>query len=163
MIKIISIAALILFASCSTQKKALRKVIKADVKYPTVVSGYCGTKYAPKATKGEPVVQIVKGEDRIDTFTHYDTLVNIVYKTIFKTRIDTVRVSVTDTVLNTALVDKMAYELDEMAVGLSEQNVEIAEQETAKKIWRNMFIGLATILALIFGIKFVIPKVLNRL
>lgn len=51
----------------------------------------------------------------------------------------------------------------DMAVELSEMNVEIAEQETAKKIWRNLFIGLATILALIFGIKFVIPKVLNRI
>ena len=49
----------------------------------------------------------------------------------------------------------------DMAVEISELRVEIAEQETAKKIWRNLFIGLATILALIFGVKFVIPKVLK--
>lgn len=51
----------------------------------------------------------------------------------------------------------------DMAVELSEKNVEIAKEKTAKRIWRNLFIALSTLFAVIIGVKFIIPKVLNRL
>ena len=152
-----------LFASCSTQKKALRQVIKADVKHPTVVSGYCGTKYPPKFGKGETITKMVQGDIVYDTVAIHDTITNTITKYVFKTRVDTFYSKTIDTVENTAMIDRLASEIDNIEADYNDIKVELSGVKSSRNIWRNLFIGLATILALIFGIKFVIPKVLNRI
>lgn len=150
-------------SSCTSQKKALRQVIKADVNYPTVVSGYCATKYPPKFSKGETITKIVQGETQIDTMVLFDTISRETVKYLTKFRVDTFHSHTTDTVENTALAEKLAAEIDGLWKEYNDTKVELKGENSEKKIWRNLFVGLATLIALVIGVKFVIPKVLNKL
>lgn len=153
----------LLTMGCKSQKRAMRQVIKADVNYPTVVSGYCATKYPPKFGKGETITKIVQGETQIDTMVLFDTISRETVKYLTKFRVDTFHSHTRDTVENTALAEKLAAEIDGLWKDYNDNKVEMQGVKSSRNIWRNLFIGLAAFLALVIGVKFVIPKVLNKL
>lgn len=170
--KIFSILGVITFfflaslsTSCYTQRKAERQVIKADVTYPSLVSGYCGKKYAPKTSTGNTEIQYLEGETITDTLILTDTIENTitVVKTLVKNRVDTFYSTRVDTVENTARISELQAIENTMSVDLSESNVKIAELKAERNIWRNICLGLFALIAIVFGVKFVIPKVLNKL
>lgn len=170
--KIISILGVITFfflaslsTSCYTQRKAERQVIKADVTYPALVSGYCGKKYAPKTSTGNTEIQYLEGETITDTIVLTDTIENTikVVKTLVKNRVDTLYSKRVDTVENTARISELQAIENAMSVDLSESNVKIALLKKSRSNWMWISISLMVIIASWFGVKFVIPEVLNKL
>lgn len=169
MIRVINFFAIVAFfflaslsTSCYTQRKAQKEIIKADVTYPTVVSGYCGKKYPPKTSKGVPITTIIQGETVTDTLIVTDTVTNVITKYLTKYRTDTFRVNTTDTVENTAKISELQAIVDEMSVELSEANVKIAVLKQGKSNWMWIAISLMAVIASWFGIKYVIPIALKK-
>ena len=149
---------LILLSSCYSHKKALRQVIKADVSYPDVVSGYCGSKFPPKVSTNT-ITKTIQGKDNTDTFTVYDTLIDLQTKYINHYRVDTVIVHQTDTVVNSAEVEHWKAMYANKTKELSEEK-EISDKKSGKLTiltWLLSIIGgVAAIIALI---KFGLPKI----
>lgn len=158
---IIAFVLTLLTMGCKSQKRAMRQVIKADVNYPTVVSGYCATKYPPKFGKGETITKVIEGETKIDTLVLFDTVTKTALKYLTKIRVDTFHSHTTDTVENTALAEKLAAEIDGLWKDYNDNKVEMQGVKSSRNIWRNLFIGLAALVLLVIGVKFVIPKVLS--
>jgi len=151
-----------LSTSCYTQRKAQSQVIKADVTYPTIVSGYCAAKFPPK-TSTNTITKFVQGETTIDTLIVNDTITNSITKYLTKYRIDTLKVHTIDTIENTAKISQLQAIEDKMSIDLSEANVKIAVLKESKSNWMWLAITLGAIIGAWFGIKYVIPKVLSRI
>ena len=148
----------ILISSCYSHKRALKNVIKADVTYPDVVSGYCGAKFPPKVSTST-ITKTIQGKDKTDTFTVYDTLIDLQTKYINHYRIDSIIVQQVDTFVNNAEVKHWQAMYDGKVKEL------IAEKESSDKksgkltifTWMTAIIGgVAAIMALM---KFGLPKI----
>jgi len=111
-------------------------------------------------------------ETKVDTFTRYDTLVenDTVYiikyvdRIVNKVTTNTKEVRVEDGrrvgLLENELAIASQKEAD-MAVELSEMNAKVASEKSAKNVYKWLLIWILVAIAAIFGVKFVIPKILR--
>jgi len=177
MIKIISLAALILFASCSKPHYGCTKrEQRKSAKHFRKSVNWCVNEAMQQSLSHFPFKEsdstFSKVETVIDTFTHYDTLVknDTVYitkhvdKVVNKVTTNTKEVRVEDgrrlgilqgelDIANKKIADKDKE--------ISELNVKVAKEKSAKQVYKWILIALFAVSASIAGVKYVIPKVLK--
>lgn len=157
MTKIFSILGVITFfflaslsTSCYTQRKAERQVIKADVTYPSLVSGYCGKKYAPKTSTGNTEIQYLEGETITDTLILTDTIENTitVVKTLVKNRVDTFYSKRVDTVENTARISELQALNEGLKEKLNKAEIKAGKSDAKADIYFRLFLTSLCVIAL---------------
>lgn len=142
-------------ASCYTQRKAQRQVVKAQTHYPSMVASDCSLWYPIKSSTNT-ITRVVQGKWKIDTVTcveqKLDTMFITKHITHYKT--DTISVKVTDTVESTASLFAATAENDLLKTELSKQKVVNSKVIGEKNIYRNILLIIIAIVLSLLGIKY---------
>lgn len=177
MIKIFSLAALILFASCSKPHYGCTKrEQRKSAKHFRKSVNWCVNEAMAQSLSHFPFKESDSTWSEIqtitDTITKYDTsiindtvyITKYVDKLVNKVTTNTKEVRVEDGrkigILQNELSIAAQKEAD-MAVEMSELNVKVAKEKSAKQVYKWILIALFAACASIFGIKYVIPNVLK--
>lgn len=143
-------------ASCYTQRKAQKQVVKAQTHYPAMVASDCSLWYPVKSSTNT-ITRVVQGKWKIDTITcveqKLDTMFVIKNITHYKT--DTISVKVTDTVESTASLFAATAENDLLKTELSKQKAANSKVIGEKNIYRNICLGILIAILSYLGIKYI--------
>lgn len=123
----------------------------------------------PNIEKDSSWSNVTPGEVIIDTFTHYDTV--IINDTVYLTKylrvnsrqVDTMRINTHTRVTDNRAVIVKDAEILKLQQELSKANSRADKAGEAKKFYFWTTLGLLAIIAISFGIRYIIPKVLNKL
>lgn len=142
-------------ASCYTQRKAQRQVVKAQTHYPSMVASDCSLWYPIKSSTNT-ITRVVQGKWKIDTVTcveqKLDTMFVIKNITHYKT--DTISVKVTDTVESTSALFAATAENDGLKTELNKFKSDNSKLLGEKNIYRNICLGILAIILAYLGIKY---------
>ena len=142
-------------ASCYTQRKAQRQVVKAQTHYPSLVANDCSLWYPIKSSTNT-ITKIVQGETHIDTITcveqKLDTLLITKHITHFRT--DTIAIKVTDTVESTSAIFAASVENDNLKIELNKYKAANSKLLGEKNIYRNICLGILIIILAYLAIKY---------
>jgi hypothetical protein len=148
-------------ASCYTQRKAQKQVVKAQTHYPSLVANDCLLWYPIKSSTNT-ITKIVQGETQTDTITcieqKLDTLLITKHITHFRT--DTIAIKVTDTVESTSALFAATAENDILKSELSKQKEKEGKIIGEKNIYRNICLWILIALLVYLGIKYIKKSVI---